>query len=348
MSMIEAKSTHPDARRLAEWARAAGLGDSPDDAIRWNREALALLDDEPDSPLLADVLRWQGTVLRERGRTSEAEPLYRRSLDTALRIRYDAGTAHALNCLASLAQRRGDLAGAANLVTDAITYTQRCGDRRLFGMLQQNLGMLADIRGNPAAALAHYSVGQRTFEANNDLEPLCWLLNNLGVLHTKEGRYPEAEATLQRARGISRARGDLMCEGVVAENRAELELVRDAIDEAYEPMNRALEIADRRGDELRRAAALKLRGAYQRLCGRPAEAAETLRHALTLSAVGEDALLGAEVLYQFGLAMYDDGQKQAAQEAWRAAMDAFERIAARRWVTRARERLSTGGTGRYL
>lgn len=348
MSRIDASSRDPDARRLAEWARAAGLGDSPEDALRWNREALALLDDEVESSLLADVLRWQGSVLRERGRTSEAEILYRRSLDTARRLKYDVGTAHALNCLASLAQRRGDLTGAANLVTDAMAYVQRSGDRRLFGMLQQNLGMLADIRGNPAAAVAHYSVAQRTFEASNDLEPLSWLLNNFGVLHTKEGRYPEAEATFQRAQGISRARGDLMCEGVIAENRAELELIRDAIDDAYEPMNRALEIADKRGDELRRAAALKLRGAYQRLCGRTTEAAETLQYALTLSAVGEDALLGAEVLYQFGLAMYEGGQQQAARDAWRAAMDAFERIAARRWVTRVRERLSRGTTGRYL
>lgn len=348
MSIIEATTTLPDARRLAEWARAAGLGDSPEDALRYNREALALLQGTEESPLLADVLRWQGSVLRERGRTSEAEPLYRRSLEIAQRIRYDGGIAHALNCLASLAQRRGDLTTAANLVTDAISYVQRSGDRRLFGMLQQNLGLIADIRGNPAAALAHYAVSQRTFEEINALEPLSWLLNNLGVICTKEGRYAEAEASLRRARGIARSRGDLMCEGVVAENRAELELIRHAIDDAYEPMMRALEIADQRGDELRRAAALKLRGAYQRLCGRPAEAAETLRYALTLSAVGEDALLGAEVMYQYGLALYEDDQKEAAQDAWRAAMDAFERIAARRWVTRVRERLSGKVPGRYL
>ncbi|MGH9889281.1 MAG: hypothetical protein ACREBE_27350 [bacterium] len=208
--------------------------------------------------------------------------------------------------------------------------------------------MLADIRGNPAAALAHYAVGLRTFEATNDLEPLCWLLNNLGVLHAKEQRYEDACSAFRRAIGISRARGDLMCEGVVEESRAELELIRGAIDDAYAPITRAYEIAEQRSDDLRRGAALKLRGAYQRLSGRPSEAVETLRYALTLSAVGEDALLGAEVLYQFGLALFEDGQERSAEDAWRASMDAFERIAARRWVGRVRQRLSGGVTGRYF
>src|SRR5438105_2859906 len=72
-----------EARRLAELARAAGLGESPDDALQWHRDALSLLGTDEPTPLFADVLRWQGTVLRDRGRTSEAEPLYRRSLEIA-------------------------------------------------------------------------------------------------------------------------------------------------------------------------------------------------------------------------------------------------------------------------
>ena len=115
------------ARQLAELARAAGLGSSPDDALQWNREAIALLAGEEDNRLLADVLRWQGSVFRDRGRTSEAEPLYLRSLDMAERLRYDAGIGHALNCLASLAQRRGDISRAASLVTDALVVAERCG-----------------------------------------------------------------------------------------------------------------------------------------------------------------------------------------------------------------------------
>jgi tetratricopeptide (TPR) repeat protein len=265
-----------------------------------------------------------------------------------MRLGYDDGAAHALNCFASLALRRGDLPAAANLMTEALVAADRCGDHRLVGMLQQNLGMVADIRGNPAAALAHYNVSLRAFESAGDLQLSSWVLNNLGVLHLKEHRYNDAAEVLRRAREIARAGGDLMAEGVIDENRAELHLITGAIDEAYAPLQRAYEVADQRRDDVRRAAALKLRGAYQRLVERPADAVETLRYALTLSAVGEDALLGAEVLYQFGLALYDNGQSKSAYEAWNAALDAFERMAARQWVSRVRRRLSTGTTGRYL
>jgi tetratricopeptide (TPR) repeat protein len=337
-----------EARRLAELARAAGLGDSPDEAVRLNRNALDLLGSDEETPLLADVLRWQGTVLRERGRTSDAEPLYRRSLEISERLGYDAGRAHALNYLASLAVRRGDITAAANLLTDSLAIADQCGETRLVGMLQQNLGMVADIRGNPAAALAHYRVSLRTFEATHDLQPLCWVLNNLGYLHLKESRYDDAEAAFERALGIAKARGDMMSEGILEENRGELALMRGDIEGSFASLRRCREIAELRDDDLRLSAALKLQGAYERLSGHPAEATDTLRHALTLSAITEDALLGAEVLYQFGLALDAFGDHNGAQESLRSALEAFDRIGARQWVGRVRQRLTESAPGRYL
>jgi len=337
-----------EARQLAELARAAGFGDSPDDALEWHREVQEFLETNEETPLLADVLRWQAVVLRDRGRTSDAEPLFERSLAVATRIRYESGRAHALNQMSSIALRRGDLTSAANSLSDALVLADRAGESRLVGMIQQNLGIVADIRGNPAAALAHYRVALRMLEEANDAQATCWVLNNLGYFLVREGEFDEAREAFERGIGIAKARGDLMSEGILEGNRAELQLIQGALDEAYEGIKRSLEIAEQREDDLRRAGALKLLGAYQRLAGRPAEAAETLRHALTLSAVGEDALLGAEVLYQFGLALHALGDNDSARQVWNTLLEAFERISARQWVGRARQRLSTGGTGRYL
>ncbi len=337
-----------EARRLAELARAAGLGDTPDDALQLHQEALTLLGADDETPLLADVLRWQGSVLRHRGRISDAEPLYQRSLDLCVRLGYDAGHAHALNCLAALAQRRGDVTTAAALSSDALLIANRCDDVRLVGLIQQNLGIIADIRGNPAAALAHYRVSLRTFEATNDLQSICWVLNNLGYLQTKEGEYADAHESFDRALGIARARGDLMSEGTLEENRAELALIRGDLIGAERSIHRALEIARQREDDVRRAAALKLHGARQRLTGCPELALETLQRALTLSAVGEDALLGAETLYQFGLALREADRANEGNEVLRTALESFERICARQWVGRTRTQLTNPSRGRYL
>jgi len=280
-----------EARQLAELARAAGFGDSPDEALEWQREAQAFLETDEETPLLADVLRWHAVVLRDRGRTTEAEPLFQRSLAVATRIKYESGRAHALNQMSSIALRRGDLTEAANTLSDALVLAGRAGEQRLIGMIQQNLGIVADIRGNPAAALAHYRVALRVLEETKDPQAICWVLNNLGYLLVREGDFDEARDAFERALGLARARGDLLSEGILEGNRAELRLIRGEFDEAYAGILRAFEIADQRDDDVRRAGALKLLGAYQRLTGRPAEAVDTLQQALTLSAVGEDALL---------------------------------------------------------
>src|SRR5579864_5364445 len=128
-----------ETRRLAEVARAAGFGDSAEEVLRAGVDAVALLTGEEESPLLADLLRWQGSVLRDRGRTSEAQPLYERSLAVADRLKYQAGRAHALNCLGGIAQRRGDLEAAFAYFNEALRLSSQSGEDRLTAMIQQNL-----------------------------------------------------------------------------------------------------------------------------------------------------------------------------------------------------------------
>jgi hypothetical protein len=113
-------------------------------------------------------------------------------------------------------------------------------------------------------------------------------------------------------------------------------LTRGDLDEASVAIGRALEVATLRRDDVRTAGALKLRGTYERLRGWPDVAANTLRHGLTLAAVGEDALQGAELLHEFGLALHGSSNQALAREVWAAALDAFERIGAPEWVDRVR------------
>src|SRR5262249_30144649 len=154
-------------------------------------EALHLIEGEEPTTFHADVLRWQGTTLRDRGRTSDAEPLYRRSLEIASQIGYQDGVAHALNCLAGLAQRRGDLLTAADLLTDAHVLAAKCGDAALSTMIQTNLGVIEDIRGNSASAVGHIHVALRMAELTGDEQQIIRVLINLGSVLIKMGRFDE-------------------------------------------------------------------------------------------------------------------------------------------------------------
>src|ERR1041385_1266611 len=170
-----------EGRRLAELAMAAGFGSTADDLIlRSDPESLALLGASDDSPLLADVLRWQGSVIRDRGQTTDAERLYEQSLEVARRLHYEAGQSHAINCLGIIAQRRGDLVAASKFFHDAQRIAEICGEGRLAGMIQQNLGVISDILGNRDAAFSYYYASLNAFESTHDTQAMTLVLNNLG------------------------------------------------------------------------------------------------------------------------------------------------------------------------
>lgn len=329
-----------ETRRLAEVARAAGYGDSAEEVLKAGIDAVALLTGEEESPLLADLLRWQGSVLRDRGRTSEAQPLYERSLAVADRLHYEVGRAHALNCLGGIAQRRGDLHAAFEYFTEALKLSTESGEDRLTAMIQQNLAIVADIRGEPEVALAHYKASLRTFEKAGDERGMIWVLNNLGLLYAREGDLASAVAAYDRALDAARRRGDLLSEGSLEENRAELELERNDLDRARPSINRAVEVAEQRHDPVAQAAGLKLRGILLRKIGQAAGAVETLSQAVALSEVGEDALSVGQIRYELGMAFADAGQTDRAREVWRQALEGFERIGAKQWVAKVQKKLT--------
>src|SRR5438034_4644016 len=102
------------ARALAQEALESWRGADPDHAVDACDHALSLLFPVGPTDALSDVLRWKGSVLRDRGNRSAAAELYEQSLSVADAIGYRAGRAHALNCLGTVAQLRGDQIGRAS------------------------------------------------------------------------------------------------------------------------------------------------------------------------------------------------------------------------------------------
>ncbi len=135
------------ARELALEGREAETQGALGDSLAKLEAAISLLPASEPSPLRVDVLRWLGTTLRELGRTAAAETHYEESGALAREVGYEAGEAHALNCRAIIAQRRGDVEGAQGLYRQAARQANSAGEHRLAGMVEQNLGVLANIQG---------------------------------------------------------------------------------------------------------------------------------------------------------------------------------------------------------
>jgi tetratricopeptide (TPR) repeat protein len=310
------------AKTLAREALVAWRGADPDRALDACDHALALLLPVGPSDALADVLRWKGSIMRDRGNHSSASDLYGQSLAVADSIGYRGGRAHALNCLGTIAQIRGDLGAAERWYGEAARIAHRLADRRLSGMVQQNLGIVAETQARPDEAVAHFRLALAAFEQEEEMDAALWVLNNLGVLYTKESAYHRAADVLDRALVLARTLKDLASEALIEENRAALFLATGRTAEAETAAHRAYAIAERRHDNTRRSSALRLQSRVARERDKTSrDGVMLLERALSLCELGEDVQLRTEILADLGDALHDCGERSRAKETWRRSLE---------------------------
>lgn len=335
------------ARSLAREALAGWRGADPDQAIDACDHALALLLPVGPTDALADVLRWKGSILRDRGNHAAASDLYTQSLAVADTASYKAGRAHALNCLGTIAQFRGDLVAAERWYGEAARLAHRLGDRRLSGMVQQNLGIVAELQERSDEAVAHFRLALAAFEQEGQNDAVVWVLNNLGVLYTREGIYARAEEALDRALKLARELEDTASETFVEENRAALYLATGRLDDAERCTRNSHDLAERRKDDTRRAAAFRLLARINLERDKQAPLAIVLlERALALCERGEDAQLRTEILSDMGDALHGRGEPARAKECWRRALELARLAGFTGMMTRLQARLRNSASDR--
>ncbi len=316
-------------RSLVNMAREAELRGDAVRSLQLYDDALKLLEDEADLPLLADALRWKGTLHREQGETELAFRCYKQSLVHAETCGALNCRAHAYNCLAIVAQRRGNLSESERLYAQASELAAKAGDVRLLGMIEQNLGVLLNMRGNFVAAEARYSSSLGAFERANDGEAISWVLNNIGMLYTKLGHYQRAIETFERGLALTKARSDALVESILTLNLAEVWVATGKLDLAEHACRVSFEGASARGDHLTVAGALKCRARIERERGAFEASIATLRIAIFEAEGLEDRLLQAEMMREFGQTSRALGNPEEARLAWREAAESFEDVGAR-------------------
>ena len=321
--------TQTDPRALVNLAREAEQRGDLTRSLQLYDDALTLLGDEQDLPLLADALRWKGTLHREQGETEIAYRCYKQSLIHAETCGSLSCRAHGYNCLAIVAQRRGNLPEAERLYAQASDLAANAADVRLLGMIEQNRGVLLNMRGNFVAAETRYSSSLSSFERANDEEAVSWVLNNIGMLYTKLGHYQRAIEIFERALGIAKSRNDAPVESILTLNLAEVWVAIGKLDQADEACRRSLAGATSRGDHLTLAGALKCRARIERERGAYDASIATLRIAIFEAEGLEDRLLQAEMLREFGQTSRALGNPNEARLAWREAAESFEDVGAR-------------------
>src|SRR5258706_13359349 len=174
-----------------------------------------------------------------------------------------------------------------------------------------------------------------------DSEPMSWVLNNLGILHTKIRNFDEARGHLERGRAIAVNRGDTVVENVTTLNLAEVWMGLGRLDTADKYCALALEQAQRRADHLSAAGALKIRAAIERQRGALDKSIATLRIAIFEAEGSEDRLLHAEMLRELGEISRAVGNSGAARSAFREAVDSFHAVGAQHEIAEVEAELES-------
>jgi tetratricopeptide (TPR) repeat protein len=329
-----------DTRLLVARAREFERRGAAAEALVAYDMAASLITGLPPGAFHADLLRWKGALLLDLGDTSRADCLLRRSLDVAHYVLYADGVAQAQSALAAVHLRRGDVATARQLYGDASLNAAAGSDQRLYAVIEQRLGGIAQLQGDLEGARIRYHMSLRALRATGDDEGVSWALLGIAQVHMESGRLAEAAQAFDQAEELASARSDRLTEARVALGRALLHLAKGELDDAELQHSRAASITDVRYERPLRAEMLLVGARLQRARGALDEAVCTLEQAAGVAARSEDVLARSRILEELGDVHAERGEHDRAHELREAALTGFTRLGASHRVEALRQRMS--------
>jgi putative nucleotidyltransferase with HDIG domain len=275
----------------------------------------------------AEVLRRLAVLHHRRNERDFAHDLATRSQGIALEIGDRVLAGEALNVLAGFAFEHGDMEEARSRFREALDLGGT--DPGLRGRIEQNLGILANVRGEHAQAAAHYRRSLEGFELSGDRKGCAIAHHNLGMVCGDRQLWEDADQHFRLSLEITRAAGDVHLEGLCLLNHSEVHVARQRYDEARTNAEQALIIFDRLGSRIDKADAYKILGVVYRETGRYTLAESRLQTALEQAVATGSVLSEAEASRELARLYQATGRNQEALQLLNAAHRLFSRLDAR-------------------
>jgi len=319
-----------DSRRAADLlheARAREREACIPEAIKGFEAAISTAERTGERAVLAEAQRRLAVVLHHRNESQRARELCQHSYKVACDLGNDILAAEALNTLGGLALRTGEMEEARGFFQQAL---ERGGHaRELEARVEQNLGILANIRGQLVDAVRHYERAVAAYRATNNEHGSATAYVNLGIVHTDLRQYDWADSYFDMSFKIAERAGDLHLQGMSLVNHAEAHFVRGRYDAARRNAEAALAIFDQLDSRADKSEAYRMIGMVYRETGRPALAESRLRTAIDLALSAASVLNEAEASRELALLMQTMGRNQDALGLLNAAHRLFRRLDAR-------------------
>ena len=297
------------------------------EAMEYYTAAIAEAERHSEWAVQAEALRRVAVLHHHRSEPEAARDTARRSFDVASRAGDDVLAGEALNVLGGFDLEGGDLQAAAMTFQRALALGGRSAE--LSARLEQNLGIVANVRGDLEAALVHYQRSLHAYQASGN-EPGCAIaFHNLGMISADRGRWDDADRCFEQSLAIARATGDLRLQGLCLLNHAEVHVARQRFEQAMSGAESALAMFDQLGTLLDKADAYRVIGTVYRETGRSALAEARLKASIDLATRTSSVLSEAEASRELALLYQVMGRNQEALVLLNTAHGLFRRIDAR-------------------
>jgi tetratricopeptide (TPR) repeat protein len=279
-----------------------------------------------DQAALAEAFRRRAVLAHQAGDSARARSGLHQSYAAAMLLgnrRLAAETLYALGGLEletrNLAAAEAALAEAAELAGD---------DADVLARVSQNLGIVANIRGDHVGADAHYRCSLAAYEARGDAHGSAIARHNLGMLAADRGEHLQASAQYEACERLARAAGNFHLRALCLVNHAEVMLALGRTPEA----RAALETAERTFVALNahcdQPDVQRVLGLCDRADGLLGHAESRLVRARELARMTDARLTEAEAERDLGRLYAETGRLAQSRSAFGEAVLAFEEIGA--------------------
>ena len=269
---------------LLQAGRSAFAGEGHDVAMRLLRDALGRFEALADTSGMAAAVNRLGYGFYIIQEYDSAVAYLTRAGALAQRIGDLRVRGGVLMRLGQVSWKQGDLRTAEDSLARARQVLERIGDGRGLRSTQVALALVALARRDLAAARREYEAALAASRSSGDVELAVVILNNLGTLSTREGKYTESVARYSEALSISRERGDQLNVAILLQNLGMLAFRRNDYPGAVSRLSEVVAIVRRLGPgegvsesdvRVEMAEALTMMGHFQR-AGEELDRAEAL------------------------------------------------------------------------
>jgi diguanylate cyclase (GGDEF)-like protein/putative nucleotidyltransferase with HDIG domain len=283
----------------------------------------------PSPSLASMLLRWIARTYEVDADYQAAEDCAEAAVATAELGEERNALGHALNVLAAVRWRQGDLDHAQQLFHEALERGTSTTDPRLQVDVMTNLGSLASIRGDFREALRYYQDALAHGRLYGLLDNVVVTLEGLGLANMALGRVDAADAAFTEALTIANALGGLSFRISLEVNCAALQVEKRDFAEAKRRCDRAMALAEHLDDARANGEAEKVYGIIARETGDLAGAEMHLTKARSMAASSNNLALEGDANRELAELFGRVGRNRETLQALNRAHACFTQLRAR-------------------